>query len=293
LELELASAAVGARNIPKAGSDGEHMFRSAFIQALKEAGSLHTPSPQKSDGSFSHIIDIGCGTGTSTRLLGQMFSQWKSVRITGVDLSPHFILTGVRLQELSFSSLINKGADTPGPWVCSIPPDRRIEYLQGDGTDLRRHFDDCTVDIINIQFVFHELPIHVACNMIKEAHRMLKADGGQLWICEMDFESPAYKAQRNNPILFSLVRATEPFLDEYATGQSLIWKCLYQMFDTVTITAATGRHYAVVASKDPSEGSKTRWNDKRFAENGTYRIDDTHLQVWENKAKEVIHHQPH
>jgi hypothetical protein len=106
----------------------------------------------------------------------------------------------------------------------------------------------------------------------------------------MDFESPAYKAQRNNPFLFSLVRATEPFLDEYALGQSHIWKCLYETFDKVTVTAATGRHYAVVATKDSSMDSKTKWNDLRFTENGSYRVDDTHLQVWENKMKESIHH---
>jgi hypothetical protein len=121
--------------------------------------------------------------------------------------------------------------------------------------------------------------------MIKEAHQILKSDGGQLWISEMDFESPAYKAQRNNPFLFSLVRATEPFLDEYASGQSLIWNCLHDTFDLVTITAATGRHYAVVATKDIST-TKSRWNDLRFNENGQHRIDDTHL-VWEDKSQET------
>lgn len=291
VELELASAAIGARNIPNAGSNGEIMFRSAFIQALREAGSLRAPLTLHHDGPFSRIVDIGCGTGTSTRLLGKMFSQSDNVQITGIDLSPYFIQTGVRLHELSLSQSINKDADISSSWVCSIQPDRRIEYVQGDGTNLRSHFNDGTVDIVNIQFVFHELPVQVACAMIKEAHRMLKSDGGQLWISEMDFESPAYKTQRNNPFLFSLVRATEPFLDEYATGQSLIWTCLYQTFDIVTVTAATGRHYAVVATKFSSISTKSKWNDLRFTENGTYRVDDTHLQVWENKSKETIRNQ--
>ena len=290
VELELASAAIGARNIPKAGADGENMFRSAFNKALKEAGSLRAPLTSHTDGSISRIVDIGCGTGTSTRLLGQIFSQWNNVQITGIDLSPYFVQTGVRLHELSLSQSINKETDTSGPWVCYIQPDRRIEYLQGDGTNLRHCVTDDTVDIVNIQFVFHELPVHVACDMIKEAHRMLKSNGGQLWISEMDFESPAYKAQRNNPFLFSLVRATEPFLDEYASGQSQIWKCLYDTFDTVTITAATGRHYAVVATKD-DKTTKSRWNDFRFTQNDCYRVDDTHLQLWENKAKESFQNQ--
>lgn len=290
VELELASAAIGARNIPKAGANGEVKFRSAFSKALVEAGSLRVPLTSHIDGSLSRIVDIGCGTGTSTRILGQTFSQWDNVQITGIDLSPYFIQTGVRLYELlcsnSFSQSINNTGSSV-PWVCSIQPDRRIQYLQGDGTKLHNCFNDSTVDIVNIQFVFHELPVLVACDMIKEAHRILKLDGGQLWISEMDFESPAYMAQRNNPFLFSLVRTTEPFLDEYASGQSLIWECLHETFDTVTITAATGRHFAVVATKDNTT-TKCRWNDLRFNENGQYRIDDTHLQVWEDKSKETI-----
>ena len=68
VELELASAAIGARNMPKAGATGEVMFRSAFRRALFEAGSLRVPLTSHVDGSLSHIVDIGCGTGTSTRI---------------------------------------------------------------------------------------------------------------------------------------------------------------------------------------------------------------------------------
>ena len=296
IELELASAAIGARNIPNAGANGETMFRSAFREALIEAGAIRVPLPlQNGTSLFSHIVDIGCGTGTSTRFLGQMFPQWDKVQITGIDLSPYFIQTGIRLHELLLSnntsqSMHNIDTDNSGPWVCSIQSDRRIRYLHGDGTNLSNYFNDNTADIVNAQFVFHELPVQVACDIIKEAHRILRTDGGQLWISEMDFESPAYKAQRNNPFLFSLVRATEPFLDEYASGQSLIWKYLYETFDAVTITAATGRHYAVVATKDDTT-NMSRWNDLRFNENGHYRIDDTHLQLWENKSRETIENQ--
>jgi ubiquinone/menaquinone biosynthesis C-methylase UbiE len=289
IELEIASAAIGARNIPQAGAAGEQVFRAAFTEALIQAGAI-TSFAHSTSLVQNSIVDIGCGTGTSTRSLSQLFSsQQSNIQITGVDLSPYFIQTGIHLTELlsSYNSRTNGSTNTGirddfGPWICNIEPDSRIRYIWGDGTNLRPYFNDHTVDIVNIQFVFHELPVHVSCSIIKEAYRMLKSSGGQLWICEMDFDSPAYAAQRNNPFLFSLLRATEPYLDEYANGQNIIWQCLYDTFDTVTIAAATGRHYGVVATKN-SFTEKKIWNDLRFNGNGQYRVNDTHLQLWEDK----------
>ena len=63
----------------------------------------------------------------------------------------------------------------------------------------------------------HILPMDGSA-FIKEMYRVLKP-GGQLWVTEMDFESEAYAKLRANPMLFSLVRSTEPYLDEYADYQ--------------------------------------------------------------------------
>jgi trans-aconitate methyltransferase len=87
------------------------MFRPAFRKAFVEAGSLCVPPTSRIDGSLIRIVDIGCGTGTSTRILGQTFFQWDNIQITGIDLSQYFIRTGIRLHELlcsnSFSQSIN------------------------------------------------------------------------------------------------------------------------------------------------------------------------------------------
>ena len=133
----------------------------------------------------------------------------------------------------------------------------------------------------------HELPLYAAKEVVLEAHRILK-QGGQLWISEMDFESQAYKAQRENAALFSLLRATEPYLDEYADGMSELRSFILQHFDVVKITAATGRHYALLAEKNDnktiSEGEKTI-EDSRFNEDGSYAIEDTHLLPWESSKQ--------
>ncbi|KAL7536460.1 hypothetical protein ACHAWF_008946, partial [Thalassiosira exigua] len=95
-------------------------------------------------------------------------------------------------------------------------------------------------------------------------------------------------AQRENALLFSLLRATEPYLDEYADGVRELRECIAEMFDEVRIGAATGRHYALVAVKGTAGGDEVPWkrariDDRRFLPNGEYAIEDTHLKPWESK----------
>lgn len=267
VEVELASAAVGARNMPKAGRNGEALFRRQFIDALYAAGA-NVPDN-------AVLVDLGCATGTSTRLLAETYPQAKS--IIGIDLSPYYIHVGKRLLELTPSC---------NEWICNIKSDHRIEYRCGDAQNL--HLNDNSIDVVQLLFVAHEAPIYVTLNMIQEAHRILKP-GGQLWFCEMDFQAPAYAQQRANPILFSLIRSTEPFLDEYADGQSQLFDFLPRTFAKTTLAAATGRHFAAVCVKGtaPNDGSSGpgTLEDDRFDENGDYRVSDTHLQLWDNKSE--------
>ena len=67
LEAEIASAAVGARNFPQFGSQGENAFRGAFDAALMEAGA------RVPDGGS--ILDMGCGSGMSTRRQARNFPK--------------------------------------------------------------------------------------------------------------------------------------------------------------------------------------------------------------------------
>lgn len=264
-EAEIASASVGARNFPSHGRKGEEAFRTSFQLCLNELGAT-----VKQD---AVIVDLGCGTGMSTRSLAQQYPQ--ASRILGLDLSPYFCEVGQRLLTLQPKSI-----DEGGPWINSITPDDRISYrvAAAEATGL----SEASVDIVNLQFVAHELPATVTLDIIREAYRILKPNG-QLWFCEMDFETPAYAAQRANPLLFSLIRATEPYLDDYADHAQQIRDLLRQLFVTTRIGAATGRHFAIVATKGTSTEEHIL-QDLRFDENGIYVVEDTHLKLWENRA---------
>ena len=283
-EQELASRSVGARNFPKYASQGEDVFRDAFDRALTKLGArVHHRSIDKDDEVV--IVDFGCGTGTSTRRLARLYPH--ADQLIGIDMSPYFIDVGRTLLKLAPSE-INMSADNNNKhgWITTIESDDRIQLRQGNiaNTQLQSN----SVSVVNLSLVLHELPIFAAKEIIREAHRILKP-GGQMCISEMDFESPAYKAQRENALLFSLLRATEPYLDEYADGMPELRNFIVETFSTVRITAATGRHYALVAEKskdvniDTVLASLAVLEDSRFRADGSYAIDDTHLKPWESK----------
>ncbi len=270
LEQEIASRAVGARNFPAYGADGEDAFRGAFDNAIRNLGGK-TRLPQ------GVIVDMGCGTGTSTRRLAAAFPDAKE--IVGMDLSPYMIEVGRKLLEFAPT-----GQSDGGDWVTTITPDERIELLVRDIANT--NMDDESVDIVNLGLVIHELPIEATNEICREALRILKP-GGQLWISEMDYDSPAFAEQRSNALLFSLIRSTEPYLDVYADGVEEVRDNLVKLYDSVKITAATGRHYALIATK--GDGDKTSatnsLEDSRFDAKGNYVVDDTHLKTWESKSE--------
>ena len=133
--------------------------------------------------------------------------------------------------------------------------------------------------------VRHEMPLSATCAVCEEALRILKPNG-QHFISEMDFDSPAYAKQRSNALLFSLLRSTEPYLDEYADSFPDLLKFLVKSFQKVKITAATGRHYAMIGTKGNgiiNENESSGIEDSRFNSDGEYIVGDTHLKVWESK----------
>ena len=271
IEQEIASRAVGARNFPSYGYNGEDAFREAFESALLSLGAA---VPQN-----GVVVDLGCGTGTSTRRLASSFPQ--AEKVTGIDLSPYFIEVGKFLLKNA-----PKGQNEGGPWVTTIENDRRVELCVGNAQSTG--LQDKSVDVVNLGLVIHELPMSITCQIIEEALRILKPNG-QLWVSEMDYDSPAFAEQRSNALLFSLIRSTEPYLDEYADGFPEILNCLVKNFQSVKITAATGRHFALIATKGDDNGTnqtdKCIFEDKRFDKDGKYVVDDTHLKTWETKKK--------
>jgi ubiquinone/menaquinone biosynthesis C-methylase UbiE len=70
-----------------------------------------------------------------------------------------------------------------------VVEDDIIEYLVGDAG--KTNLETGSFDVVNLQFVLHELPSEAAIGIVNEALWILKPND-QLWICEMDFEAPTY-----------------------------------------------------------------------------------------------------
>ena len=294
LESEIASRAVGARNFPAYGADGEEAFRGAFEEALTSLGAA-VP-----DDGFA--VDLGCGSGCSTRRIASRYP--KAGRVVGIDLSPHFLQVGRRLLELGTSNNEQQQqqqqrppttADDDWQWV-----NRRSDYdAVKERVELRHGLAEATglpnesVDVVNIGLVIHECPPSATKSIMAEAYRLLKP-GGQLWVTEMDFTTEGFRKLRANPLLFSLIRATEPYLDVYADYQEELPSDLVDLgFRPVRLAAATGRHFALLATK-PREGEAEEDEeggsldtdvliDDRRAETAK---EDTHLKTWEAARKE-------
>mmetsp|Transcript_849 Transcript_849/g.1861 ORF Transcript_849/g.1861 Transcript_849/m.1861 type:complete len:108 (-) Transcript_849:764-1087(-) len=106
----------------------------------------------------------------------------------------------------------------------------------------------------------------------------------------MDFDTEGFSKLRANPLLFALIRSTEPYLDVYADYQTsrigdqpaLAHDLSEVGFGEVKLAAATGRHFALVATKaadDASPRARCRIIDRRRE---TAKA-DTHLKTWEAK----------
>ena len=189
-EQTVASAGVGAAQFPGLPApDGEERFRGAFDRELLDL----LPADALARQPGAALVDLGCGTGTSARRLLSIFPQAASC--IGFDLSPHMALIGKALQR--------RAADAA---------DERLEIRYGDAA--RTGLADSSVDLVSLCLIMHELPAAASHDILAEACRVLKP-GGHLAIFEMDPLSPGYSKIRASPLLFAIVRSTEPYLDEY------------------------------------------------------------------------------
>ena len=140
-------------------------------------------------GNPNKIIDLGCGTGSTTIMLKQAFPK---AEVIGLDLSPQMLV-------MSEYKAQQAGLD--------------IQWTHGLAE--ATNFADGEFDVVTASLLFHETPSHVAQAILKEAFRLLKP-GGQVIILDGH-----QKTLRNTTWLADIFE--EPYIREYAAGSVDAW----------------------------------------------------------------------
>ncbi|HLP89001.1 MAG TPA: class I SAM-dependent methyltransferase [Nostocaceae cyanobacterium] len=206
-ELEVAAKTVHASIWPATGAKGDAMLRQSYHDILK----VQLPQPPQD------ILDLACSVGLSTFALQEIYPQAK---ITGLDLSPYFLAVAhYRTQQKQAN--IN--------WV----------HAAAESTGL----PNASYDLISVFLLFHELPQSAARKILAEVRRLLRP-GGHLAIMDMNPQSEAYRKMPK--YVFTLLKSTEPYLDEYFNLD--IEQALVDAgFQTPTITRNSPRHRTIIA----------------------------------------------
>ncbi|WP_404786557.1 class I SAM-dependent methyltransferase [Altericista sp. CCNU0014] len=178
-EVEVAAYAAHARIWSDAGSKaGDARLRESFHVLLKQ----QIPTDPQT------ILDLGCSVGMSTFALQDTYPN---ARATGLDLSPYFLaIAQYRAQQTQ----------------------RAVEWVHSAAE--ATPFADSSFDLVSTCLMCHELPQEATQAIFKEARRLLKP-GGHLAIMDMNPNSEVFA--KLPPYVFTLLKSTEPYLDEYFT----------------------------------------------------------------------------
>ena len=169
------------------------------------------------------ILDLGCSVGISTLAIHRYFSAKQEIPINtiGLDLSPYMLAVAKKRdtqQEIS-------------------------QWIHGKAENT--NFADNSFDLITLQFVLHELPRKATQEIFQEIFRILRP-GGVIAIVDNNPASPII--QNLPPVLFTLMKSTEPWSDDYYTFN--IEQSLAETgFNYQTTVASDPRHRAIIAIK--------------------------------------------
>ncbi|MBD1916207.1 MULTISPECIES: class I SAM-dependent methyltransferase [Cyanophyceae] len=177
-------------------------LRQSFLEVLDQ----HGPA------EVTDILDVGCSVGISTLSLHRHYAQRNPVRTVGLDLSP-YMLAVAQFQDANreIAQWVHGAAEATG-------------------------FPDASFDVVTMQFVAHELPRTATQAIFAEARRVLRP-GGVLAIVDNNPKSSVIQALP--PVLFTLMKSTEPWSDDYYT------------FDLEVALVEAGFEPPVVVPSDP------------------------------------------
>lgn len=185
-------------------------------------GSFHEVLAQHGPEQVQNILDIGCSVGISTLTLHRYYQnrQAAPVQTVGLDLSP-YMLAVARARDV----------------------EQAVTWVHGKAEQTQ--WADGAFDVVTMQFVTHELPHAATKAIFREALRLLRPDGC-LAIVDNNPQSPVI--QNLPPVLFTLMKSTEPWSDEYYT---LDLEATLQAvgFESVVTVPSDPRHRTIVAQK--------------------------------------------
>jgi ubiquinone/menaquinone biosynthesis C-methylase UbiE len=135
------------------------------------------------------IIDLGCGTGSTTLMLKQAFPE---AEVVGLDLSPYMLVVAdMKAQKAGL----------------------KIQWLHSKAESVA--FPDASFDLVASSLLFHETPPAVSRAILRESFRLLKV-GGQVAILDGN-----QKTLRQTEWLTDLFE--EPYIKSYAAGSLDAW----------------------------------------------------------------------
>jgi ubiquinone/menaquinone biosynthesis C-methylase UbiE len=135
------------------------------------------------------ILDLGCGTGSTTLLLKQAFPD---AEVIGVDLSPYMLVVADYKAKQAHLD---------------------IHWQHGNAEDT--HLPPASFDLVTASLLFHELPPVISQAVLRECFRLLKT-GGEVAILDGN-----QKTLRHTAWLSEIFE--EPYIQAYAQGSIDAW----------------------------------------------------------------------
>ncbi len=135
------------------------------------------------------ILDLGCGTGSTTLVLKQAFPD---AEVIGIDLSPYMLVAAkVKAEKAQLT----------------------IKFRQANAE--KTGFDDSSFDLVSASLLFHETPPEIAQNIIQESFRLLRV-GGEIIVLDGNQHT-----LRQTEWLTEIFE--EPYIKAYATASVDTW----------------------------------------------------------------------